>query len=141
MDINKAVKEYENFLANYNSGEMFKIRETMKHLSHALSITFQNMKDTLSVEESNNINKKMNDMNNNYNINKEAYTKLIDSYFPYTKANIPKMMSLLHDDQFNNFDPNVYRDVLETYNNLTSGKTSFETTMSKVNSIVKKSVS
>lgn len=141
MDINKAVKEYENFLANYNSGEMFKIRETMKHLSHALSITFQNMKDTLSVEESNNINKKMNDMNNKYNINKEVYIKLIDSYFPYTKANIPKMMSLLHDDQFNNFDPNVYRDVLQTYNNLTTGKTSFETTMSKVNSIVKKSVS
>lgn len=140
MDINKAVQEYENFHNNYNKGEMFKIRETMKQLSHALSVSFQNVKDTLTVKESNQLHISMNDMNDKYNLNKNIYTKLIDSYFPYTKIHISKMMPLLYDDQFNYFDPAIYRDVLETYINLTTGKTSVDATMSKVNNIVKKSV-
>ena len=36
MDIDKLISEYNNFLKNYEKGEMFKIRNTMRQLSHII---------------------------------------------------------------------------------------------------------
>lgn len=140
MDINRAVREYQNFYNDYNKGEMFKIRNIMRQLSKELvnSLSNSGNNSNMSVNDMNNFNMYMNEKNDEYNMNQQLYKKLIDSYFPYTKSNIPKMMPLLYDDQFNYFDINVYHDVLNTYNNLTSGKTSFETTTQKVNDKVKR---
>lgn len=92
----------------------------------------------MSANDMNNFNDYMNKKNDEYKMNQQLYKKLVDSYFPYTKSNIPKMMPLLYDDQFNYFDINVYHDVLATYNNLVTGQTSFETTTQKVNDKVKR---
>lgn len=142
MDINRAVHEYQKFYDNYNKGQMFKIRNIMRQLSKEIVNTLNsNVNDDLihlPANECNAYNTRMNEMNDEYNRQKEIYDKIVDSYFPYTKSNIPKMMPLLHDDKFNYFDINVYRDVLNTYNNLTTGKTSYETTTQKVNDKVKK---
>lgn len=133
MDINKVLKEYEKFITEYNQGEMFKIRNTMKQISHALVAG-------LHKPQTNDYNQYMNDLNDSYNLHKQTYTKLIDSYFPYTQSVLPQMLPMLRNDQFNQFDLNVYKDVLETYVNLKEGKVSAATTMNKVNSIVRKSV-
>ena len=139
MDINRAVQEYQNFYNDYNKGEMFKIRNIMRQLSKELINTLQsNNNDDIPIQQMNEFNTYMNKKNDEYNTNKQIYTKMINSYFPYTSTTIPKMMPLLHDDQFNYFNPTVYRDVLETYNNLMSGESSFETTTQKVNDKVKK---
>lgn len=140
MDINRAVQEYQNFYSDYNKGEMFKIRNIMRQLSKELVNTLSNSNDKcdMSANDMNNFNDYMNKKNDEYKMNQQLYKKLVDSYFPYTKSNIPKMMPLLYDDQFNYFDANVYRDVLATYNNLMTGQTSFETTTQKVNDKVKK---
>lgn len=140
MDINRAVQEYQNFYSDYNKGEMFKIRNIMRQLSKELVNTLSNSNDNsnMSANDMNNFNTYMNKKNDEYKMNQQLYKKLVDSYFPYTKSNIPKMMPLLYDDQFNYFDANVYRDVLATYNNLMTGQTSFETTAQKVNDKVKK---
>lgn len=140
MDINRAVQEYQNFYSDYNKGEMFKIRNIMRQLSKELVNTLSNSNDNsnMSASDMNNFNTYMNKKNDEYKMNQQLYKKLVDSYFPYTKSNIPKMMPLLYDDQFNYFDANVYRDVLATYNNLMTGQTSFETTTQKVNDKVKK---
>lgn len=140
MDINRAVQEYQNFYSDYNKGEMFKIRNIMRQLSKELVNTLSNSNDNsnMSANDMNNFNTYMNKKNDEYKMNQQLYKKLVDSYFPYTKSNIPKMMPLLYDDQFNYFDANVYRDVLATYNNLMTGQTTFETTIQKVNDKVKK---
>lgn len=140
MDINNAIKEYELFYKEYNSGEMFKIRQCMKQLSLQIATYATEHKNNMTVQEMNDFNTKMNELNDQYNNHKETYIRWIDTYFPYTKKNIPKMMPLLHDDRFNYFNVNVYEDVLKTYNNLVTGKTSFDATMNKVNSMVKNSV-
>ena len=36
MDIDKLISEYNNFIKNYEKGEMFKIRNTMRQLSHII---------------------------------------------------------------------------------------------------------
>ena len=129
MDINRAVQEYQNFYNDYNKGEMFKIRNIMRQLSRELLNSLQDNDNT-------------NDMTamqvNEYNMNKEIYTKMVNAYFPYTMLTLPKMMPMLHDDQFNYFNPATYRDVLETYNKMITGETSYETTTQKVNDKVKK---
>lgn len=133
MDINRVIKEYEKFLAEYNQGEMFRIRNTMKQLSHALVAG-------LHEPQTNNHNQYMNDLNDSYNLHQKTYTKLIDSYFPYTQSVLPQMLPLLHDDQFNQVDLSVYKDAVETYVQLKEGKVSPAQTMNKVNSIVRKSL-
>lgn len=140
MDINRAVQEYQNFYSDYNKGDMFKIRNIMRQLSKELVNTLSNSNDNsnMSANSMNNFNTYMNKKNDEYKMNQQLYKKLVDSYFPYTKSNIPKMMPLLYDDQFNYFNANVYRDVLATYNNLMTGQTSFETTTQKVNDKVKR---
>ena len=139
MDINRAVQEYQNFYNDYNKGEMFKIRNIMRQLSKELINTLQsNNNDDISIQQMNEFNTYMNKKNDEYNTNKQIYTKMINSYFPYTSTYIPKMMPLLYDDQFNYFNPTVYRDVLETYNKLMTGESSYETTTKKVNDKVKK---
>lgn len=140
MDINRAIKEYESFYNDYNTGEMFRLRQTMKQLSLKISTYLLNNNDKMTVKETNDFNTKMNEINDQYNNMNETYMKLIDTYFPYTKEYIPKMMPLLYDDKFNYFNVDVYRDVLFTYNNLVTGKTNIDSTMKKVHSIVKKSV-
>ena len=112
----------------------------MRQLSKEIVNTLSNSSDKcdVSANSMNNFNTYMNKKNDEYKMNQQLYKKLVDSYFPYTKSNIPKMMPLLYDDQFNYFDINVYRDVLATYNNLMTGQTTFETTTQKVNDKVKK---
>lgn len=141
MDINRAIQEYQNFYNDYNKGEMFKIRNIMRQLSRELLNSLQNNDDgsnDMTAEQMNKFNTYMNKKNDEYNMNKEIYTKMVNAYFPYTMLTLPKMMPMLHDDQFNYFDPATYRDVLETYNNMITGETSYETTTQKVNDKVKK---
>lgn len=140
MDINRAVQEYQNFYNDYNKGEMFKIRNIMRQLSRELLNSLQDNDNTndMTAEQMNKFNTYMNKKNDEYNMNKEIYTKMVNSYFPYTMLTLPKMMPMLHDDQFNYFNPATYRDVLETYNNMITGETSYETTTQKVNDKVKK---
>lgn len=137
MDINKLIKEYKNFVADYNRGRMFKIRNIMRQLSNHLLTSLNECKTTMTANESNEFNEKMNKINDDYNLNKETYEKIIDSYFPYTKEVLPSMLDLLHDDKFNNFDPEVYRDVLNTFIQYQQGDT---TVINKVNDYVRKSV-
>lgn len=141
MDINRAIQEYQNFYNDYNKGEMFKIRNIMRQLSRELLNSLQDNDDgsnDMTAEQMNKFNTYMNKKNDEYNMNKEIYTKMVNAYFPYTMLTLPKMMPMLHDDQFNYFDPATYRDVLETYNNMITGETSYETTTQKVNDKVKK---
>lgn len=141
MDINRAVQEYQNFYNDYNKGEMFKIRNIMRQLSRELLNSLQNNDDgsnDMTAEQMNKFNTYMNKKNDEYNMNKEIYTKMVNAYFPYTMLTLPKMMPMLHDDQFNYFDPATYHDVLETYNKMITGETSYETTTQKVNDKVKK---
>lgn len=141
MDINRAVQEYQNFYNDYNKGEMFKIRNIMRQLSRELLNSLQNNDDgsnDMTAEQMNKFNTYMNKKNDEYNMNKEIYTKMVNAYFPYTMLTLPKMMPILHDDQFNYFDPATYHDVLETYNKMITGETSYETTTQKVNDKVKK---
>lgn len=141
MDINRAIQEYQNFYNDYNKGEMFKIRNIMRQLSRELLNSLQNNDDgsnDMTAEQMNKFNTYMNKKNDEYNMNKEIYTKMVNAYFPYTMLTLPKMMPMLHDDQFNYFNPATYRDVLETYNNMITGETSYETTTQKVNDKVKK---
>lgn len=141
MDINRAIQEYQNFYNDYNKGEMFKIRNIMRQLSRELLNSLQNNDDgsnDMTAEQMNKFNTYMNKKNDEYNMNKEIYTKMVNAYFPYTMLTLPKMMPMLHDDQFNYFDPATYRDVLETYNKMITGETSYETTTQKVNDKVKK---
>lgn len=141
MDINRAIQEYQNFYNDYNKGEMFKIRNIMRQLSRELLNSMQNNDDgsnDMTAEQMNKFNTYMNKKNDEYNMNKEIYTKMVNAYFPYTMLTLPKMMPMLHDDQFNYFDPATYRDVLETYNKMITGETSYETTTQKVNDKVKK---
>lgn len=141
MDINRAIQEYQNFYNDYNKGEMFKIRNIMRQLSRELLNSLQNNDDgsnDMTAEQMNKFNIYMNKKNDEYNMNKEIYTKMVNAYFPYTMLTLPKMMPMLHDDQFNYFDPATYRDVLETYNKMITGETSYETTTQKVNDKVKK---
>lgn len=137
MDINKLISEYKNFLENYDKGEMFKIRNTMRQLSHMIVSKLNSCNNNMTAEESNKFNEEMNKLNDNYNLNKEIYEKLIDSYFNYTKIYVPSMIDLLHDDKFNKFDPEIYRDVLNTYIYYKQGNMSV---LNKVNDYVKKSV-
>lgn len=137
MDINKLITEYKNFLANYEKGEMFKIRNTMRQLSHMIVSKLNSCNNNMTAEESNKFNEEMNKLNDSYNLNKEIYEKLIDSYFKYTKIYVPSMIDLLHDDKFNKFDPEIYRDVLNTYIYYKNGDMSV---LNKVNDYVKKSV-
>lgn len=140
MDINRAVQEYQNFYNDYNKGEMFKIRNIMRQLSRELLNSLQNNdgSNDMTAEQMNKFNTYMNKKNDEYNMNKEIYTKMVNAYFPYTMLTLPKMMPMLHDDQFNYFDPATYHDVLETYNKMITGETSYETTTQKVNDKVKK---
>lgn len=140
MDINRAVQEYQNFYNDYNKGEMFKIRNIMRQLSRELLNSLQDNDNTndMTAEQMNKFNTYMNKKNDEYNMNKEIYTKMVNAYFPYTMLTLPKMMPMLHDDQFNYFDPATYHDVLETYNKMITGETSYETTTQKVNDKVKK---
>ena len=140
MDINRAVQEYQNFYNDYNKGEMFKIRNIMRQLSRELLNSMQDNDNTndMTAEQMNKFNTYMNKKNDEYNMNKEIYTKMVNAYFPYTMLTLPKMMPMLHDDQFNYFDPATYHDVLETYNKMITGETSYETTTQKVNDKVKK---
>lgn len=141
MDINRAIQEYQNFYNDYNKGEMFKIRNIMRQLSRELLNSLQNNDDgsnDMTAEQMNKFNTYMNKKNDEYNMNKEIYTKMVNAYFPYTMLTLPKMMPMLHDDQFNYFNPATYRDVLETYNKMITGETSYETTIQKVNDKVKK---
>ena len=140
MDINRAVQEYQNFYNDYNKSEMFKIRNIMRQLSRELlnSLHDNNNTNDMTATQVNTFNTYMNKKNDEYNMNKEIYTKMVNSYFPYTSMTFPKMMPMLRDDQFNYFDPAIYRDVLETYNNMMTGETSYETTTQKVNDKVKK---
>lgn len=140
MDINRAVQEYQNFYNDYNKGEMFKIRNIMRQLSRELLNSLQDNDNTndMTAEQMNKFNTYMNKKNDEYNMNKEIYTKMVNAYFPYTMLTLPKMMPMLHDDQFNYFNPATYRDVLETYNKMITGETSYETTTQKVNDKVKK---
>lgn len=140
MDINRAIQEYQNFYNDYNKGEMFKIRNIMRQLSRELLNSLQDNDNSndMTAEQMNKFNTYMNKKNDEYNMNKEIYTKMVNAYFPYTMLTLPKMMPMLHDDQFNYFDPATYRDVLETYNKMITGETSYETTTQKVNDKVKK---
>ena len=140
MDINRAIQEYQNFYNDYNKGEMFKIRNIMRQLSKELLNSLQSNDNTndMTATQMNTFNMHMNKKNDEYNMNKEIYTKMVNAYFPYTSVTLPKMMSMLRDDQFNYFDPAIYRDVLETYNNMMTGETSYETITQKVNDKVKK---
>lgn len=141
MDINRAIQEYQNFYNDYNKGEMFKIRNIMRQLSRELLNSLQDNDDgsnDMTAEQMNKFNTYMNKKNDEYNMNKEIYTKMVNAYFPYTMLTLPKMMPMLHDDQFNYFNPATYRDVLETYNKMITGETSYETTTQKVNDKVKK---
>ena len=141
MDINRAVQEYQNFYNDYNKGEMFKIRNIMRQLSRELLNSLQNNDDgsnDMTAEQMNKFNTYMNKKDDEYNMNKEIYTKMVNAYFPYTMLTLPKIMPMLHDDQFNYFDPATYHDVLETYNKMITGETSYETTTQKVNDKVKK---
>lgn len=140
MDINRAIQEYQNFYNDYNKGEMFKIRNIMRQLSKELLNSLQSNDNTndMTATQMNTFNMHMNKKNDEYNMNKEIYTKMVNAYFPYTSVTLPKMMSMLRDDQFNYFDPAIYRDVLETYNNMMTSETSYETITQKVNDKVKK---
>lgn len=140
MDINRAIQEYQNFYNDYNKGEMFKIRNIMRQLSRELLNSLQDNDNTndMTATQVNTFNTYMNKKNDEYNMNKEIYTKMVNAYFPYTMLTLPKMMPMLHDDQFNYFDPATYHDVLETYNKMITGETSYETTTQKVNDKVKK---
>ena len=140
MDINRAIQEYQNFYNDYNKGEMFKIRNIMRQLSRELLNSLQDNDNSndMTAEQMNKFNTYMNKKNDEYNMNKEIYTKMVNAYFPYTMLTLPKMMPMLHDDQFNYFNPATYRDVLETYNKMITGETSYETTIQKVNDKVKK---
>ena len=140
MDINRAVQEYQNFYNDYNKGEMFKIRNIMRQLSRELLNSLQDKDNTndMTAMQVNEYNTYMNKKNDEYNMNKEIYKKMVNAYFPYTMLTLPKMMPMLHDDQFNYFDPATYHDVLETYNKMITGETSYETTTQKVNDKVKK---
>ena len=140
MDINRAIQEYQNFYNDYNKGEMFKIRNIMRQLSRELLNSLQDNDNSndMTAEQMNKFNTYMNKKNDEYNMNKEIYTKMVNAYFPYTMLTLPRMMPMLHDDQFNYFNPATYRDVLETYNKMITGETSYETTTQKVNDKVKK---
>jgi hypothetical protein len=137
MDIDKLISEYKLFLENYDKGEMFKIRNTMRQLSNMIVSKLSTCKSNMTAEESNEFNEEMNKLNDNYNLNKSVYERLIDSYFKYTKIYVPSMIDLLHDDKFNKFDPEIYRDVLKTYIYYKNGDTSV---LNKVNDYVKKSI-
>lgn len=137
MDIDKLISEYNNFLKNYEKGEMFKIRNTMRQLSHIIVSKLNSCNPNMTADESNQFNEEMNNLNDKYNLNKKIYDKMIDSYFNYTKIYVPSMMELLHDDKFNKFDPEIYRDVLNTYIYYKNGD---NTVLNKVNEYVKKAV-
>lgn len=140
FNIPKMVAEYEKFFENYNKGEMYRLRASMNCISKIITSKLQNCKKDMPIDQMNQFNDEMNKLNDDYNNDKAVYTKIIDTYFPYTQRTLPQLMNLLHDDKFNYFSTNTYIDVLQTYKNMTTGKTTIDDTMNKVNNIVKMAV-
>lgn len=138
FNIERLIKEYKHFVSKYHSEPMHRLRTTMKTLQREiltlLSPSLSNTNNDSSTRRP--VSKEEIDrLNDQYNKYKNVYCKMIDSYFPYTSVCLPQMMDLLHDDKFNDFDPEVYRDVLETYRARESGELTEQQIQSKIDVI------
>lgn len=124
MDINYLIKEYTRFHNNYDEDELSTLRTRMKQLQLDILSGHPNAYE----------------FNEQYKEYKKVYNQIIDSYFPFTASTIPIMMDLLHDDKFNNFEPEVYRDVLETFDAMITGKMDKDDVQAKVNYMISQAI-
>lgn len=124
MDIDYLIKEYTRFHDNYDGDELRTLRTRMKRLQQDILSGHPNAYE----------------FNERYKEYKKVYNQIIDSYFPFTASTIPIMMDLLYDDKFNNFEPEVYRDVLETFDAMITGKMDKDAVQAKVNHMIKQAI-
>lgn len=142
FNIERLIKEYKHFSSKYHSEPMHRLRTAMKTLQREILtlLSPSSLCGAYSPNATGNdsparrpVSKEEIDrLNDQYNKYKIVYCKMIDSYFPYTSTCLPQMMDLLHDDKFNEFDPEVYRDVLETYRARESGELTEQQVQSKI---------